>query len=79
VSIRPSPNLRSDASYHLLNATHKAIDEAIKNCKPIYRSCINCEHFDELNGEICKLAKARPPARVIAYACERWEDIEVPF
>lgn len=66
-----NPALKPDALYDLKYAFEKL--------KPIYRSCLNCEHFDELNGEICKLAKARPPARVIAYACERWEDMEIPF
>lgn len=69
------PKLKPDASFKIKNA----VDAAIATSQAIYRSCINCEHFDELNGEICKLAKARPPARVIAYGCEQWCDMEIPF
>jgi hypothetical protein len=76
VSIKPT--LRSDAEWLLKSQLIPAIS-AIKSFGYIYKSCLNCEHFDELNGEICKLAKARPPARVIAYACERWVDMEIPF
>lgn len=65
------PKLRNDAFFEL--------KDIVKKMKPIYRSCLNCEHFDELNGELCKLAKARPPARVIAYGCEQWCDMEIPF
>lgn len=74
-----SIKLRIDAEYTLSNAITKSVQKAIETTKPIYRSCVNCEHFNELNGEQCKLAKARPPARIIAYGCERWEDIEIPF
>ena len=69
------PKVRIDAAY----TVKAAFEKTIMACKPIYQSCLNCEHFDELNGEICKLAKVRPPARVIAYGCERYEDIEIPF
>lgn len=62
--------LRSDAFHELKGLVEKL--------KPIYRSCINCEHFLEYD-EKCKLYNQRPPARVIAYGCEKWEDIEIPF
>lgn len=65
-----SIKLRSDAFYELKGLVEKL--------KPIYRSCINCEHFNEYN-EKCKLYNQRPPARVIAYGCEKYEDIEIPF
>jgi hypothetical protein len=42
-----------------------------------FRCCPNCLHFDE-TGEQCKLAAARPPARVIAFGCERF-DFDIPF
>lgn len=43
------------------------------------KSCINCTHFDEPT-ETCKLFNARPPARVIALSCERYDDVDsIPF
>lgn len=40
------------------------------------KTCINCVNFNE-PSESCTLYKAKPPARVIALGCEKWEDI--PF
>lgn len=67
--------LKVDGTYDL----KLILDEALRNLEPIYKSCLNCEHFKE-KEELCKLANARPPARVIAYSCERWNDYdEIPF
>jgi hypothetical protein len=41
------------------------------------RCCLNCLQFNE-KTETCALAKARPPARVIAYGCPKWEE-DIPF
>lgn len=42
------------------------------------RSCMSCEFFTE-RTEGCELAQgARPPARIIAYGCERWVE-DIPF
>lgn len=42
-------------------------------------SCISCKNFDHAN-EVCKKFNARPPAHVIAFACESYEDNdEIPF
>lgn len=69
------PILKVDGTHDLkLN-----LDEVLRRIEPIYKSCLNCEHFDEKN-ELCKKYKQRPPARVIAYACSSWEDYdEIPF
>lgn len=55
-------------------------------------SCLSCIHFNEsgtkrnvfdpdaqqnLPPETCMLYNVRPPARVIALGCEKWDD--VPF
>lgn len=46
------------------------------------RCCPNCEHW--VNGpetapiEVCALADARPPARIIAFGCEKYLD-KIPF
>lgn len=46
------------------------------------RCCVNCVHWrqgpPERPIEQCGLANARPPARVIAFGCEKYED-EIPF
>ena len=42
------------------------------------RSCLNCTRF-ELEREVCILYDQRPPAKIIAKACERWESLELPF
>lgn len=42
-----------------------------------FPTCIHCENFDDAT-EVCKLAGARPPARVIAQGCESF-DTRIPF
>lgn len=41
------------------------------------RSCVSCVHFEE-SSELCLLAGARPPARVIASGCQKYVE-EAPF
>lgn len=41
------------------------------------RTCIVCDHFD-LPKELCNLNRQRPPARIIAFGCECFEN-EIPF
>lgn len=42
-------------------------------------SCISCLAFNEAS-EWCKTYGARPPARVIAFGCESYDDEdEIPF
>lgn len=41
------------------------------------KSCLTCDNFNEPN-ETCRLNGLRPPARVIAFGCECYED-EIPF
>lgn len=42
-------------------------------------SCLSCSKFDE-NSETCLLVGERPPARIIAFGCERYEDSDdIPF
>ena len=45
----------------------------------IMTNCLNCINFVE-QIELCKLAAARPPARVIAFGCKNHFDTEeIPF
>jgi hypothetical protein len=41
------------------------------------KSCCTCDNFDQA-GETCRLNGLRPPARIIAYGCEMFQD-EIPF
>lgn len=70
------PILRHTAQAALRNIIASGIE---REHNYLYQSCINCENFDEKN-ELCKLAKQRPPARVIVFGCPKWEDKdEIPF
>lgn len=55
-----------------------AVDEIVKAELPLQRSCLDCAHFDE-PSERCKVADARPPARVIAFGCERFVLNDIPW
>lgn len=43
----------------------------------VYRNCLTCRHFVEAM-ETCGEFNARPPARIIAYGCEKHSN-EIPF
>lgn len=46
----------------------------------IVKNCITCGSFDE-EKEICKKFNARPPAKVIAFSCESYDNVDsdIPF
>lgn len=72
------PKLRVDAIYDMRDAIVQALEILAKQ-NHIYKCCLNCEHFNQ-HQELCKLANARPPARVIVFGCELWEDQDgIPF
>lgn len=74
-----TPKIRSDAFYDIQSSLIYALEKATKE-NGLLRSCINCIHFNEQN-ESCKLANGlKPPARIIAYGCVKWEcHDEIPF
>lgn len=39
----------------------------------VITSCMTCSHFNE-QTEICEYYMRRPPARIIAFGCESWDD-----
>lgn len=53
-------------------------DEETFSCDEccVFRSCLACACFDEVK-EHCGKYNARPPARVIVFGCEGFEDIEL--
>ncbi len=73
------PRLRVDARYDLQAAFNDLLMKLIEQTDPIYKSCINCDNFNEPT-EQCKIYKTRPPARVICFGCPEWSDKdEIPF
>ncbi len=42
------------------------------------KTCLTCDHFAETKGENCNKFGGRPPARVIAFGCDGYEN-EIPF
>lgn len=73
-----TPKLRIDAYYDIQSALNEALIKT-NSQNAILQSCLNCNRFNE-KTEICKLANQRPPARVIAYGCPKWDDKDqIPF
>lgn len=52
----------------------KGLVQVVENAA---KTCVVCDHFD-LPKEVCMLNKMRPPARIIAFGCECFEN-EIPF
>lgn len=67
------------------NKLSSLLSELIENVTPsnmLFRSCIVCEHFGE--NEICSQYNVRPPARIIVFGCQSYEetshvDDDIPF
>lgn len=55
------------------NAFHEQMIESF-----IFRSCINCESFDE-KQQFCNLYKSKPPAKTIVYSCGSGWISDIPF
>lgn len=56
----------------------------------IFPSCISCVHFEstdltvpneqgDITKDICKIFKVRPPAKIIANGCEKYDEDDIPF
>lgn len=66
--------LRTNTRNDLVNAIATQLERSY-----MYQCCLNCEHFKE-KTEMCLLANQRPPARVIVYGCNSWQDLDsIPF
>lgn len=77
--------LRAAIYQPILRAVLKEIEKETQTAEKtgmrlgLTASCISCTHFDETN-EICKKANARPPARIIAFGCNLYDDFDdIPF
>lgn len=78
--MKPKPTLREEAKLEVSSAAaHSAIRvlEMVGNYP--YKTCVRCDNFN-LKDELCKLYSLRPPAEIIAFGCEKYDDDEwVPF
>lgn len=76
------PTLRKGFSDNLSLKIKESINKIIQDKDIIqfpYRTCLNCDNFLE-KSELCKLVYQRPPARVIAFGCDKHDDTEqIPF
>lgn len=73
-----TPKLRRDAYYDIQAIISGSLRD-IAEKHHIYQCCLNCINFRE-QTELCGLANARPPARVICFGCPQWENKEgIPF
>lgn len=80
---KPTPKLRTDAKNDLHGALHGAIAGAIGSMFNLsnypFQTCLNCANFKEVK-EQCGLWNDRPPARVIAFGCDKWkEEDRIPY
>ena len=57
---------------------NRMINKLEYNINLSMRTCLNCEHFQGGN-EICVLYNKRPPAEIIAFGCEKFEEQLIPF
>lgn len=75
--MQPKPEFRAN-----LPLTIDALNAALAKTgwkHGVWKSCLSCDHFTEAT-ETCRLYNARPPARVIAFACPSFaDDNDVPF
>ena len=72
------PALRPNARYEMIANMTNALSLVFTEAH-IHINCLNCINF-KVSEEICVLANLRPPAKVIAYGCPKWEDKDdIPF
>lgn len=72
---KPSPVLIDSRLGHLKDALKRSLGLTV------YRNCLNCSEWNE-KDETCKRFNSRPPAEIIVYSCEQWEegkDWDIPF
>lgn len=72
--------LMKTARFQLIRFTRSFDEFLSNNPAALVKSCITCDHFNEQKEECGKVGK-RPPARIIAFGCEMFDNIddEIPF
>lgn len=63
------------AAKYIVENMHPLIREALKIAT---KCCPNCARFD-IKAERCKMNNLHPPAAIIAFGCEMFEDLALPF
>lgn len=76
------PVIRKEASlefhYKIVQSAFEALEKNSDKYFP-FQSCLNCKLFNE-KQEICSKYNQRPPARVIVFGCNDYEDTsDIPF
>lgn len=74
------PKLRAEAKLEIQSSLVNAALKVLENSTHFpFQTCLHCDNFDEPT-EQCKLFKAKPPARVIAFGCDKFDDKDfIPF
>lgn len=74
------PIIRANELHAIVSEVGEAVFKRMSDReRACHQSCITCTKFQEAE-EMCLHYQARPPARVIAYGCPAYNDIdEVPF
>ena len=74
------PTLREEARIEISSAASNAALRVLENSHHYpFKTCMTCDNFDEPK-ELCKLYNLRPPAKIIAFGCEKYEDgDQIPF
>lgn len=82
----PLRDLTDDGRRHAKNLAHGIgmLFESLDKCRFV-KSCLSCDSFNE-QMELCNnpkvtLTPARPPARIIAFGCPAYNNIDedIPF
>jgi 5-formaminoimidazole-4-carboxamide-1-beta-D-ribofuranosyl 5'-monophosphate synthetase len=78
--MKARPTLREEAKLEIASAASNNAIRVLENTHHYpFKTCMYCENFNE-EKELCKLYNMRPPAAIIAFGCEKYEDDdEIPF
>lgn len=78
--MKTKPTLREEAKLEISSAASNAALRVLESSHHYpFKTCMTCENFNE-EKELCKLYNLRPPASIIAFGCEKYEDDDgIPF